>query len=104
MKVYQNNIAKEQRPSKAIQSDGGLEMESNDGSMKILLKRTIIFTGNMEGESFNTALFIKEDDGWTKTNNSTPYNSIEDFVRALGESEDFTQAVKDYEYIKRMTK
>ena len=96
--VYRGDMAKEQRPAKCIRHSNGYEVISNDGEMKILLKHQTIYS-TMENESYAAVYYIMEDGEWILTNTQNTFPSVQDFFRRLRDSEEFTQAVKDFDDI-----
>lgn len=87
----------EQKPSKLMVYNDGYEAVSNDGSMKIQLRHTVVMDGSIESGFYYTVIWIKEDNGWIKTNGSKSYKTKEEFISDIRNAEEFTEAVKDYE-------
>ena len=91
----------ENKPSKFIELSDGYEMISNDATIKIVLSKITVMDGSMESGFYSTKLWIKEDDGWIKVSDTSNYPTKEKFIEKMYESEDFTQAMRDYELSKK---
>lgn len=98
MKTYRADQHQIQKPSKMIEHPDGYEVISNDGTIKVRLLHTIILEGSMESGFYYTKMWIKEGNGWAEVNNTQSYRSKEEFIDAISESEDFTQALSDYKF------
>lgn len=90
------SILKELPTPKFVSHRSGCEVISNQGDMRILLKRTISFFNDMEQTFYLSEYYVKEDNGWLKTNTSKTYNSTGEFIRDLAATEEFSQAVREY--------
>ena len=90
----------EHKVSKFIERFGCYEVMSNDNTMKIVLRNVSVMDDSMERAFFSTTTWIKEDNGWVKCNDTQNFPSREAFIEALKASEDFTQAIRDYEEYK----
>lgn len=98
MNTYTNDYIREEKPSKCvIREDGGYEITSNDGEMLIILTKTCIFSGTMEQEYHRSRYFLKEGDGWEESNGGSLYHSADEFFSAIRQSENFTQALNEYD-------
>ena len=86
----------ELRPSKLIKTADGYEVLSNDGTIKIQLRHTTVMDGSMESDFYHTVMWIMEDGGWLKVNSTQNYRTKEEFIRTIDESEDFTQAMAEF--------
>ena len=86
----------EQKPSKLIETTDGYEVLSNDGTTKIQLRHTTVMEGSMENAFYYTVMWIMEDGGWVKVSNTQNYRTKEEFIKAIAESEDFTQAMAEF--------
>ena len=82
---------------KFVRHNNGCEIISNDGEIKILLRHRMLFNGSMEQEMYTTDYYIKEDNGWLKTNTSKTHSTIQEFMREISNTEEFTQAVSEYQ-------
>ena len=91
----------EQKPSKFIVLTDGYEVLSNDATIKIILRPVTIMDGSMESGFYSTQMWIKEGDGWLSVSNTKNYGSKEEFIKDIIGSEDFTQAMRDYELSKK---
>ncbi len=80
-----------------INADGTMQLDSNDGELRILLKHTNIFNEEKQLEVFSTVLYVKDDFEWQQTNNSVNYQSADEFLEVIKKSDDFTLAVRDIE-------
>ena len=87
----------EQKPMKYIEHGGGCEVISNDGTLKIELHHATKMEGAMENEFYYTEVYFLEDGGWQRAINSDTYRTKEDFIKAIDGTEEFTQAIKDFE-------
>lgn len=87
----------EQKPAKFIELADGYEVLSNDSTIKIILRPVTIMDGSMESGFYATTMSIKEGDGWIAVNNTKNYGSKEEFIKDIIGSEDFTQAVMEYQ-------
>ena len=96
MKQEKVNI-QEQRVPKFISTLNGFEILSNDGSVKIILSRSRIFSGQMENEHLSVTYYVKEGEGYEKSNTQDSYPSIDDYMRRLANNEEYTEACMDYE-------
>ena len=80
----------EQRVPKFIRNTNGCEVLSNDGEMKLVLTRTVALTERVASEFFSVVYYIKEDDGWLKTNTTKTFSDIEEFICEIGRTEEFS--------------
>ncbi len=90
----------EQRVPKFTERSGCYEVISNDSSIKIVLRHISVMDGSMESGFYSTRMWIKEDNAWIEVNNTKNYNTKEEFIKDISASEDFTQAIRDYEEYK----
>ena len=84
-----------------LNSDGTMQIESNDRELRILLKRSIVFNEGRQLEVFFSEYYVKEGFGWQKTLNSANYKSADEFFGAIKNAEDFAFAVRDIEQQKK---
>ncbi len=93
-----DNRGKEEelRVPKFIDNGNGCEVITNDGEIKIILRRVISFTAEIEEMYYITDYYVKDGNGWVKTNESHTYKQREEFFDNIERSEDFTQAYNDY--------
>ena len=91
-------LLQEQKVSKFIELSDGYKMESNDGTIRILLRHITVMDGAIESGFYSTKTWIKESEGWIEVNNIQNYRNKEDFIKAISESEDFTEAIKEYRF------
>ena len=97
IKVYSSVMNREEKPSKCVLRDNGCEVVSNDGQMKILLTRHREFSERVEQGYYVTCYYIYEDDGWVVTSTKNTYKHVGEFIDALRQTEEFSQAVDDYD-------
>ena len=95
MTTYRVDQHEIQKPSKFVERPNGFEVTSNDGTMKIELRQYSILDGSMESSGFYTTMWIREGEGWIKVSNTQPYHTKEDFIKAISEVEEFTEAIKE---------
>ena len=86
----------EEKPAKYIPHTNGCEVISNDEQMKIELRHITVMDGSMESDFYHTTMWIKEDGGWLMVNNTNSYKTQEEFISAISQVEEFTQAMRDY--------
>ena len=86
----------EQRIPKYMPTRNGCEVTSNNDDIRICFNHSFSFIDDMEQEHFTAIYFVKEGDGWLRTNTVKPYRSMDDFIRDLSDTEEFTQAIRDY--------
>ena len=89
-------VEEENRIPKYISNGNGCEVITNDGEIKIVLRRVISFTQQIEEMFYVTDYYVKEGNGWVKTNESQSYREPEKFFEQLRDAEDFSQAYNDY--------
>ena len=89
----------EQKPSLLVEHDNGIEAVSNDGTMKIILRKVNLFVEGAARDIYATLFYIKEGNAWIKTSESHTYNTKEEFIKALRETEEFYKAVDEYDNI-----
>ena len=87
----------EQKPSKFIELADGYEVLSNDSTIKIVLHKVTVMDGAMDSTFYSTRMWIDEGNGWLSVGNTQNYRTKEEFIGKIRESEDFTQAARDYE-------
>ena len=97
----QKNMIEEIQPPYFLLMNGGCEATSNKRDMKIKLHHSTILAGAMENQTYYTVTYIREDDGWIRTENQHTFSSIEEFMDKLRGSEDFTSAYRDYQLTKK---
>ena len=89
---------KEVKAEKGFLTANGCEAESNDGTMKIVLqKRTITQLGKNPRKTviYSTIFFVKEEGSWSRSeSDSSNFSTVREFVLALMQSPDFTEATK----------
>ena len=95
MKVYRVDEHQIEKPSKLVEHTDGYEVISNDGTTKLQLLHTTLLDGSMESGFYYTKMWIKEGEGWTEVNNTQSYRSKAEFIDAIRELEDFTEAIKE---------
>lgn len=96
MKVYRSDGNVEQKVAKYIERPDGLEVHSNDGTMRIILQKVNTYIQNLERAFYSTTYYIKEDTGWIKTKETQSYNSERDFIVALKAVDEFSEAIEEY--------
>ena len=84
-----------------INADGTLQVESNDHGLRILLKHSIVFDEGRQLETYFTEYYVKEGFGWQKTLNSANYASVDVFLEALRNVDNFSKAIQDIERQKK---
>lgn len=95
MKVYRVDEHSIEKPSKFIEHSDGYEMISNDGEVKVCLLHSTLMEGSIDSDFYYTVTWILEDVGWVRANNTSNYKTKEEFIEAISNSEDFTQAVSE---------
>lgn len=98
MEVYRTDRHQIDKPSKFVERANGYEVINNDGTVKIALCHTTVMDGSMESGFYYTVMWVLEDGGWTKVSNTQSYRSKEEFINAISDSEDFTQALSEYKF------
>lgn len=100
VKVYRSDMNRQEKPSKCVKTERGYEVLTNNGKMKIVLTRHRYFRENLSDSCYISTYYVKEGNGWLKTNTHNTHSTIEEFFRALNQTEDFTQAMEDYKQYK----
>ena len=78
-----------------LNADGTLQVDSNDGKLRIVLShKKGIIEGNVM-ETFRTTYFVKDGLEWERTLTSQDYKNTDEFLQAISLSSDFTEAIKD---------
>lgn len=86
-------------PRKLTKLSDGYEVVNNDGTIKIVLRHVTVMDGSMESGFYSSILWVKEDNGWVKGDASKNYKTKEEFIKAISESEEFTQACREFDSI-----
>ena len=90
---------REEKAQKGFLTTSGCEAESNDGTMKIVLrKRTITQLGENPRVTvmYSTTFFAKDEDSWMRSDSdSSNFDTVRDFVLALRQSPEFTEATRE---------
>ena len=97
MRGQQKIDIREEKVLKFTEHRNGYELVSNDGETKIALLHTMVMDGSMESSFYYTKIWILEDGGWIETDSSKSYKTKEEFISDISNSQDFTQAMRDYE-------
>lgn len=98
MEVYRTDRHQIDKPSKFVERPDGYELTSNDGEVKVALQKTTVMDNSMESDFYHTVMWIREEGGWTRVDNTQSYRSKEEFINAISDSEDFTQALSEYKF------
>lgn len=96
MNTYKTSEHRIEKPSKFIKRPDGYEVTNNDGTVKVVLRRTLVMDGGMESSFYHTVMWVDEGNGWIKVSNMQSYRTKEEFIKAISEAEDFTQAIEEY--------
>ena len=90
---------REEKAQKGFLTTSGCEAESNDGTMKIVLRKRII---TQLGENprvtvvYSTIFFTKDAGSWVRSDSdSSNFDTVRDFVLALMQSPDFSEATRE---------
>ena len=90
---------REEKAQKGFLITSGCEAESNDGTMKIVLrKRTITQLGENPRVTvvYSTIFFAKDEGSWVRSDSdSSNFDTVRDFVLALMQSPDFSEATRE---------
>ena len=90
---------REEKVQKGFLTPNGCEAESNDGTMKIMLrKRTITHLGENPRVTvvYSTTFFVKDEGSWMRSeSDSSNFDAVRDCVLALSQSPEFTEATKE---------
>ena len=90
---------REEKAQKGFLTTSGCEAESNDGTMKIVLrKRTITQLGENPRVTvvYSTIFFAKDESSWVRSDSdSSNFDTVRDFVLALMQSPDFSEATRE---------
>jgi hypothetical protein len=85
----------EERPSKFVEGTDGYEVTSNDETIRIQLRHATVMDGGMESDFYHTEMWVKEDNGWIRANNVQNYKTKKEFIDAIRDVEEFTQAIAE---------
>lgn len=96
MKPQQKSILKELPKPKFTPTQSAYEFISNDGEIMILLRRHVSFLTEMEQVWYVAVYYIKEDDGWLRSSTVKSFGTLEEFIRELDSTIDFSQAIREY--------
>ena len=80
---------------KALETKDGYEVYSNDGKLKIILRKTTSYIGAKEQEIYSTVFYIKDGKGWQHTISAHSYRSKKEFLDTLCDIEEFSLAAKE---------
>ena len=90
---------REEKAQKGFLTPNGCEAESNGGTMKIVLRKSTI---TQLGENprvtvvYRTTFFVKDEGSWMcSDSDSSNFDTVRDFVLALRQSPEFTEATKE---------
>ena len=90
---------REEKAQKGFLTTSGCEAESNDGTMKIVLRKRII---TQLGENprvtvvYSTTFFAKDEGSWVRSDSDcSNFDTVRDFVLALMQSPDFSEATRE---------
>ena len=90
---------REEKAQKGFLTTSGCEAESNDGTMKIVLrKRTITQLGENPRVTvvYSTTFFAKDEGSWVRSDSDySNFDTVRDFVLALMQSPDFSEATRE---------
>lgn len=95
--VYRDDLAMQGSRPRFINHGEGCEVVTDCGDVKIILAKTRVLDGEMEREFFSATYYIREDEGWLKTNNIKIYPSREAFIQEVFRSDVLTQAAHEIE-------
>lgn len=98
MEVYRTDRHQIDKPSKFVERPDGYEVTNNDGTVKVALCHTTVMDGSMESGFYYTEMWVLEDGGWIKVSNTQSYRSKEEFLKAIEESGDFSEATSEYRF------
>ena len=80
-----------------LNTDGTLQVESNDRELRIVLSRIMLIDEGKKVETFRSTYYVKDGFEWQQATNSDDYKSTKDFLNAIRNAEDFALAVRDIE-------
>ncbi len=82
-----------------IYNASGCELYSNKRDMKLYFCRTTYFdiATNIEYRGYNVSCFVLNNGGWARGQNYMFINNIEDYIRSLRASFEFSKAVNEYD-------
>ena len=78
-----------------LNADGTLQIDSNDRGLRIILSSVKNIEDGRVVEAFKSSYYVNEGFGWERTLETHKYHSVEEFLKAINNSSDFTEAVKD---------
>lgn len=87
-----------EKQSYAFRTSNGYELYSNARDMLYRVKKQTLFSvaqGDAT-DSYNVAVFVKEDDGWIEGSGRQTIYSINELIERLSVAPEFTNAVADY--------
>ena len=82
-------------------ADGTLQMESNDRGLRICLSRIMIIDEGKVVEAYRTTYYVKDGLEWQQTTYGSNFKSVDEFLDAIKNAEDFGLAVRDIEQQRR---
>lgn len=100
MKVFYDK--KELTPARMLATTSGYEVLSNEGDIKIILRKTTVFDNNANADIYALTYFIKTDEGWVKGLNQQSYRTREEFIRSIANVEEFSTAYNELRYEKSL--
>lgn len=86
----------EQRVPRYMRTRSGCEVVSNKGDIMITLVQVRNNASGNAQSYYSTNYYIKENDGWVRTNTSKTYSSIAEFIRDISVTDEFSQAYDDF--------
>lgn len=83
---------------KGMRTQNGLEVETNDGKIKYILRKVTNFPSQgMEQTVYQSSVFVREQgNSWVQSVNSgTSYQSADDFVQSISRVPELSQAYRE---------
>lgn len=90
-----------EQPYGILYADGTLQVESDDRKLRIILSHIIVIDEVEKAETYRSKYFVKDGIEWQQTTYSTNYSSVERFIEAIRNADDFTLAIRDIDEQKK---
>ena len=79
----------------ALRTTVGLEVTSNDRRLKYIVRKTTSFDSGIEHDFYVSYCYVKDGDGWVRTDTVGTYNDEAEFTDTLVHSAEFTRALAE---------
>ena len=93
--IYRSDMNMESVPRKFIRHKDGIEVFTNDGNVKAILRRTVNLLHEIEQVTFSARFYVREKDGWIETLTTHSYQSEREFMMEISKTEDFSMAARE---------